>query len=233
MKLLKPMKTHLTLRAAVSALALVGWLLLPQTGHCFYNPTTGRWISRDPATDGVASNMYAMVDNDALDKWDVYGLRGQTSFSLHPAAQFDRTAYNDTPRLSADNSRLVWLRSSASTLGYTLKYECRLTYQSPVYAMSGTILGVIPWSWDEVECGYTCFITSMSGSPPKGYYVGMPISSFQYTKRNPWAGMGFGKICKIPEPKCKKSLGGGSIPPPAIEPIWNGPPDSDAITVVW
>jgi RHS repeat-associated protein len=88
---LKPMKTHLTLRAAVPALALVGWLLLPQTGLCFYNPTTGRWLSRDPMIEAgcrtlarqgrlngvLEQNSYAFVANDPLRKWDLLGMIGE------------------------------------------------------------------------------------------------------------------------------------------------------------
>jgi hypothetical protein len=32
-------------------LALASLLLLPSTAHCFYNPSTGRWISRDPINE--------------------------------------------------------------------------------------------------------------------------------------------------------------------------------------
>jgi hypothetical protein len=43
------MKTYRMTRVAIPALALIAWLLLPQTAHCFYNPGTGRWLSRDPS----------------------------------------------------------------------------------------------------------------------------------------------------------------------------------------
>lgn len=42
------MKTHLASRAAIPTVALSAWLLVPETAHCFYNPSTGKWISRDP-----------------------------------------------------------------------------------------------------------------------------------------------------------------------------------------
>jgi hypothetical protein len=45
------MKTSNVIRPATLALALVAWLLLPQTVHSFYNPSTGRWLSRDPIAE--------------------------------------------------------------------------------------------------------------------------------------------------------------------------------------
>ena len=36
----------MTIRVAVS---LAVWLLCQQLGWAFYNPRTGRWLSRDPA----------------------------------------------------------------------------------------------------------------------------------------------------------------------------------------
>jgi len=43
------MKTNAITTATAPALGLIAWLLLPQTAHCFYNPSTGRCPSSDPA----------------------------------------------------------------------------------------------------------------------------------------------------------------------------------------
>jgi RHS repeat-associated protein len=75
-------------RATTAALALIAWLLLPETGNCFYNPSTGRWLNRDPLVEpgsetvrGGASfstdagpNLYIFVSNDSLGAFDPYGL---------------------------------------------------------------------------------------------------------------------------------------------------------------
>ena len=72
-------------------------------GHRFYNPSTGRWLSRDPLGD-VASlrreskgksyqvrrkfwkeslrPAYAYVRNNPIDLWDALGLEGTWSFSV-------------------------------------------------------------------------------------------------------------------------------------------------------
>jgi hypothetical protein len=68
------MKTHRITRVAASALALILWLLLPQTAHCFYNPSTGRWISRDPSQEAGGKNLYGFVANSVVDSVDKNGL---------------------------------------------------------------------------------------------------------------------------------------------------------------
>ena len=52
------MKTNIITKAAAPALVLIAWLLLPQTGQCFYNPSTGRWLSRDPIEESGGDNVY-------------------------------------------------------------------------------------------------------------------------------------------------------------------------------
>lgn len=85
----KCMKTHLITKAAIPVLSLIAWLLTPQTGRCFYNPSTGRWLSRDPVQeDGFLvllsdrsdyevdqeQNLYCFVSNDSLSHYDNLGL---------------------------------------------------------------------------------------------------------------------------------------------------------------
>jgi len=38
------------------AFLLTALLLVPELGHCFYNPSTGRWLARDPLSDMQASS---------------------------------------------------------------------------------------------------------------------------------------------------------------------------------
>ena len=44
-------------------------------GHRYYNSTIGRWISRDPIGEHDNACLYAHVQNDAVNKWDLLGLR--------------------------------------------------------------------------------------------------------------------------------------------------------------
>ena len=67
------MKPHLITKTVTSALSLILWLLAPQTAHCFYNPSTGRWLSRDALDENGGLNLYAFVKSP-LDQHDNLGL---------------------------------------------------------------------------------------------------------------------------------------------------------------
>ncbi len=54
------MKT--TSRTISLTLATVVCLLLTQTAHCFYNPQTGRWLSRGPIDEGGGRGLPEIVD---------------------------------------------------------------------------------------------------------------------------------------------------------------------------
>jgi len=45
-------------------------------GLRYYNPGTGRWISRDPVEEGGGVNLYGMVGNDPVNDFDILGLFG-------------------------------------------------------------------------------------------------------------------------------------------------------------
>ena len=43
-------------------------------GFRYYNPSTGRWLSRDPIEENGGENLYAFVSNDGINAFDPYGL---------------------------------------------------------------------------------------------------------------------------------------------------------------
>jgi hypothetical protein len=45
-------------------------------GRRYYNPSTGRWLSRDPIGEKGGLNLYDFVWNDAVNHWDKLGLAG-------------------------------------------------------------------------------------------------------------------------------------------------------------
>jgi len=54
-------------------------------GHRYYNPTTGRWLSRDPLNESGGLHLYAFCGNDPVDFIDVLGLNGRAgSPGFHP-----------------------------------------------------------------------------------------------------------------------------------------------------
>lgn len=62
------------LKTTGPALGLLLCFLLPQTARCFYNPQTGRWLSRDPAGEMPGPNLFAFVRNSPLAAVDSLGL---------------------------------------------------------------------------------------------------------------------------------------------------------------
>ena len=44
-------------------------------GYRYYNPSAGRWLSRDPIGERDALNVYQLVGNDPLSRWDYLGLK--------------------------------------------------------------------------------------------------------------------------------------------------------------
>ncbi len=51
-----------------------GLILLPEYGFRYYDSGTGRWMSRDPIGERGGLNLYGMLGNAALRKWDYLGL---------------------------------------------------------------------------------------------------------------------------------------------------------------
>jgi RHS repeat-associated protein len=43
-------------------------------GYRSYSPELGRWVNRDPIEERGGVNLYGMVGNDAVNRWDVLGL---------------------------------------------------------------------------------------------------------------------------------------------------------------
>ena len=44
-------------------------------GYRYYDPTTGRWLSRDPIGENGGVNLYGFVGNDGVNEWDLLGLK--------------------------------------------------------------------------------------------------------------------------------------------------------------
>ncbi len=55
-------------------MVLAAWLCTQMTSLACYNPSTGRWLSRDPATELEGAHLYSLIHNDALDAADYLGL---------------------------------------------------------------------------------------------------------------------------------------------------------------
>lgn len=58
-----------------------------QYGFRYYNPNTGRWPSRDPIEEQGGVNLYGMIANDPVNRWDVLGLA--PGDAKHPLGKCD------------------------------------------------------------------------------------------------------------------------------------------------
>jgi RHS repeat-associated protein len=56
-------------------------------GLRYYNPTTGRWLSRDPIEEQGGANLYGTIGNDLIDRWDILGL--EAGDEKHPLGKCD------------------------------------------------------------------------------------------------------------------------------------------------
>jgi len=63
----------ITLRILTAASAV---LAFAQTGQCFYNPSSGRWLSRDPIEEQGGVNVYTCLRNSTISEFDRLGLAG-------------------------------------------------------------------------------------------------------------------------------------------------------------
>jgi hypothetical protein len=54
------------------------------SGLRYYNPSTGRWLSRDPIEENGGLNLYAFVNNDTLNYIDGLGLKLIANLNLNP-----------------------------------------------------------------------------------------------------------------------------------------------------
>jgi hypothetical protein len=65
------MKTNTIAKSATPVLLLIAWLLLPQSAHCYYSPSTGRWLSRDPIRErGFTKTVRDSSPLKTHTKWD-------------------------------------------------------------------------------------------------------------------------------------------------------------------
>jgi hypothetical protein len=65
-------------------LVLLG-LMASREAQAFYNPSTGRWLSRDPVAEKGGLNIYCSVRNDPNNSFDALGLESEPDVNWGPA----------------------------------------------------------------------------------------------------------------------------------------------------
>jgi hypothetical protein len=74
-------------------LGILVWLVTAQSGWSFYNPSTGRWLSRDTIGERGGKNLYCFVNNKPITAVDALGLVDAT-FGPPTISDEDRTDFD-------------------------------------------------------------------------------------------------------------------------------------------
>ena len=74
-------------------------------GYRYYDPSTGRWLSRDPMREYGGCNIYSMLDNNAVNQNDILGLFG-------PLAKFVLGCVKEI----AEATVIDWLKNAGDKL---------------------------------------------------------------------------------------------------------------------
>jgi RHS repeat-associated protein len=120
-----------TLRATGPAAALVrlrfstkyedtetGWVYY---GYRFYDPVTGRWVSRDPIEEKGGINLYGFVVNDPINAFDPLGLDVSTPFRQMQACKKLQDALDTSANDQVKDALGEYIRGGAKKISYGQK----------------------------------------------------------------------------------------------------------------
>ena len=92
-------------------------------GYRFYDTLTGRWPSRDPIGETGGVNLYGFVNNDGVNRWDLYGLvevtQGENktvnnqkgkfgSVGVYFTATFKKTEGKEPKKCCYTGDKVIW-----------------------------------------------------------------------------------------------------------------------------
>ena len=104
-------------------------------GYRYYDPTTGRWPSRDPIAERGGKNLYAFVRNDTLNETDLLGLMDREStyppfnfFCYKPDPDPCDTAKQDLEIFGGGPQYDTYRRSGVFYFGFGIKKEDECYY---------------------------------------------------------------------------------------------------------
>jgi len=131
---------------------LLGLLVWAQSASAFYNPQTGRWLSRDPIGVKGGLNLCVFNQNNPIDKWDYLGLLGTPSSSDKPAGHCPKS--DGGMKLQGEAS---YLGSGKIACLYQLCGEGSIV--SETYEGFGIPTQTEQWRGDDPVNGYCVTIT--------------------------------------------------------------------------
>ena len=142
-------------------------------GFRYYNPSTGRWLSRDPIQENGGLNLYSILANDTINHWDYLGLLLPVDSDFRPASAVDATwmwGHNDKWETLAWTGRPTNGENNGSDydLSFTVeKCNCLLgkmrlwqqIYRNDWYIQNN--LTKLGYTWDNIYGHEQAHITSM------------------------------------------------------------------------
>jgi len=94
------------------------------SGLRYYNPSAGRWLSRDPIEEQGGVNLYGMVGNDPLSRWDYLGLAevdckacGGCNGKKDISSELDTMLRGALTNITANQHQVVFDRFGKNTSG--------------------------------------------------------------------------------------------------------------------
>ena len=131
------MRTTTTQRTELRQLLLGAavWLAAVQSGLCFYNPSTGRWLNRDPIEDRGGANLFATLDNSLTAGVDATGkssCKPDYQWILHPPMQDrDLQSYQT---ITVNTTLRIGQTSTSVSRGFSFSRLWGLTITEPSLA---------------------------------------------------------------------------------------------------
>jgi hypothetical protein len=102
-----------TKRLAMTGLVVGLLLALSSDALAFYNPSAGKWLSRDPIGERGGMNLYGFVGNDPDDRVDLFGQLGYKTMQAPKPAECG----------GVDPWTIIWqLEQNAAKGGYVIQH---------------------------------------------------------------------------------------------------------------
>ena len=154
------MKTNRVMLLAAALLAVT----LVQNAQAFYNPSTGRWLSRDPIEEEGGLNLHAFVENNGVNWFDYLGKQAIQT----PQPQKPIKFYCDAAKKHPDNR---WLQCACEVSGEINALLDSLVITYPFVDNPKKNKELIDW----FRCTRSCILTKFKefykvydGGAPKG-----------------------------------------------------------------
>jgi RHS repeat-associated protein len=115
-------------------------------GLRYYNPSTGRWISRDPIEETGGLNIYSIVANNPLDKVDPIGLSSVTKQGFLQALDAAKAVMHKKC-FCCDSKNVAKCSSEADSIVSTIENVVNTNFGKGTNTGSDNVGGYLCWDW--------------------------------------------------------------------------------------